>query len=222
MGPLLIIAAVAVLIGGAGYWATQREKQRVLALAALGERMGWTRDPHPPLTILPDPSRFELFTAGWRQQIRNYLAGSRDGRRVAVFDYTYVVGAGRSQQTWRQTVVHVHAPGLALPAFVLRPEHAYHKIGALFGYQDIDLEADARFSDRYLLRGADEGAIRARFVPEVRAFYDRDPRCCTEACGADLFFWRTSKLTAPEEVPALLDDALDLVTRFERGAASPV
>lgn len=218
MGPLLVIAAVAVLIGGAGYWSTRRARHRAVEMREVAQRLGWAAEAHPPLTILPDPSRFELFTAGWRQQIRNYAAGERDGRGVAVFDYRYVTGAGRSQATWRQTVVHVRADALALPAFVLRPEHVHHKVGALFGYQDIDLEADARFSDRYLLRGSDEDAIRARFTDEVRAAYDRDPRLCTEGCGADLFVWRASRLVKPEDVPALIDDALELAARFERGA----
>lgn len=218
MGPLLVIAAVAALIGGVGFWNNKQERWRALEMLAVAQRLGWAAEAHPPLTILPDPSRFELFTAGWRQQIRNYAAGERDGRRVAVFDYTYVMGAGRSRSTWRQTVVHVRSDALALPAFVLRPEHVHHKVGALFGYQDIDLEADERFSDRYLLRGTDEAAIRARFTPEVRAHYDRDPRLCTEGCGVDLFIWRTSRLARPEDVSTLIDDALELTARFERGA----
>jgi hypothetical protein len=219
MGPLLVIAAVAALIGGVGFWTTKQERRRAGEIRGVAQGLGWTVEDHPPLTILPDPSRFELFTAGWRQQIRNYAAGQRDGRRVAVFDYTYVTGAGRSRSTWRQTVVHVRSDALSLPAFALRPEHVHHKVGALFGYQDIDLEADPRFSDRYLLRGGDESAIRGCFVPAVRGHYDRDPRLCTEGCGVDLFVWRTSRLAKPSEILALVDDALALAACFERGAA---
>ncbi|HEX6036642.1 hypothetical protein [Longimicrobium sp.] len=215
MGPLLVIAAVAALIGGAGFWSTTLGRKRAAEMRAVARRLEWPMESHPPLTILPDPSRFELFTAGWQQRIRNYAAGTRDGRRVAVFDYAYGAARGR---TWRQTVVHVHADALALPAFALRPELAHHKVGALFGYQDIDLEADERFSDRYLLRGLDEAAIRGRFIPAVRARYDRDPRLCTEGCGADLFVWRASHLARPADVPALIDDALALAAAFEHGA----
>jgi hypothetical protein len=219
MAPLLVLLACAALIGGAGYWTAQQEKKRALAFRGVAQGLGWALDPHPPLTVLPGPSRFELFTAGWRQQIRNHAAGHRGDRRVAVFDYTYATGTGRSQAVWRQTVVHVHSPRLELPAFVLRPEHVHHKVGALFGYQDIDVADDPVFSERYLLRGADEAAIRARFGEEVRDFYDLHPKSCTEASGADLFFWRTGRFARPEEVPGLVEAALDLADRFERGAA---
>lgn len=219
MGTLLAVAAFAAVFAGGAYWSIQREKKRTQALHALAERLGWTLHPDPPLTVVPGPSRFELFTSGRRQHIRNHASGERDGREVAVFDYSYVTGAGKSQTTWQQTVVHVRAPGLALPAFVLRPEHVAHKIGGMFGYQDIDLENDPAFSGQYLLRGEDEAAIRALFDADVRGFYGRHARSCTEAVGADLFFWRTDRLARPEEVPALMDAALDLAARLGRRAA---
>lgn len=218
MGTLLAVAAFAAVFAGGAYWSIQREKKRTLALSVLAARLGWTLQPDAPLTVVPGPSRFELFTSGRRQHIRNYAGGTRDGRAVAVFDYSYVTGAGKSQTTWQQTVVHVRAPGLALPAFVLRPEHVVHKIGGMFGYQDIDVENDPAFSGQYLLRGEGEAAIRALFDADVRDFYDRHPKSCTEALGADLFFWRTSRLANPEDVPALMDAALDLAARLGRGA----
>ena len=217
----LFIAAIVVTIGGVGYWATQQEKKRALALQALAERLGWTYHPAPFITIIHGPSRFELFTSGRSQEIRNHAAGEMGGRPVSVFDFSYVTGAGKSRTVWRQTVVHVQLPGMELPAFALRPEHALHRIGGLFGYQDIDLEADPDFSRRYLLRGEDEAGIRALFDADVRDFYDRNPKSCTEAAGADLFYWRTGKLVKPEEIDALLESAVDLAGRFARHATLP-
>jgi len=42
---------------------------------------------------------------------------------------------------------------LKLPFFELKPENTFHKIGQVFGYQDIDFEAFPNFSKGYLLRG---------------------------------------------------------------------
>lgn len=218
MGTLLAVAAFAAVFAGGAYWSIQREKKRTLALSILAERLGWTLQLDAPLTVVPGPSRFELFTSGRRQHIRNYAGGTRDGREMAVFDYSYVTGAGKSQTTWQQTVVHVRVPELALPAFVLRPEHVVHKIGGMFGYQDIDVESDPAFSGQYLLRGEDEAAIRALFDADVRDFYGRHPKSCTEAMGADLFFWRTGRLAKPEGVPGLMNAALDLAARVSRHA----
>lgn len=221
MSPILVFIAFAALIGGAGWLAMRQEKKRTLAMTDAARQLGWTLQADAPLHVIPNPARFELFTAGRRQHIGNYAAGERDGRKVAVFDYSYVTGAGKSQTTWRQTVVHVHSPRLDLPPFVLRPEHVFHKIGTLFGYQDIDLENDPVFSGQYLLRGGDEAAVRALFDAGVRDFYDRNAKSCTEAHGSDLFYWRTSRLTRPEDVPALVEMALDLASRLERSAPAP-
>lgn len=216
----LFIAAIAAAIAGAAYFAAQHEKQRTAALQALAERLGWAFHPAPSLTVLPGPSRFELFTEGRGQAVRNHAVGERNGRPVAVFDFSYVTGSGKSRTVWRQTVVHLQLPGAQLPAFVLRPEHVFHKIGGMFGYQDIDVEGDPEFSRLYLVRGADEAAIRALFDTDVRDFYHRHPRACTEAAGADLFFWRTKDRPRPEELERLVDEALDLAGRLARRAAS--
>lgn len=221
MGTFVTVIAVAVVFAGGAFWVTRQEKKRTLALQALAERLGWTFQPHPHLAVVGHPSRWELFTSGRRQQVHNYAAGERDGRQVSVFDYEYVTGAGKSQHVWRQTVVHVRAPGMELPAFVVRPEHVFHKLGGMFGYQDIDVQNDPAFSGRYLLRGADEAAIRALFDPDVRDFYDRNPKSCTEARGGDLFFWRAGKVPRPADVPALIDGAMDLAGRLARRAGAP-
>lgn len=216
---LLTIAAVIFAIGAFNYLTIKQEKKRTLALGALADRLGWRFVHRPEFSIIHHPSRFELFTTGRGQEIRNYAAGERDGRAVAVFDFSYVTGGGRSRAVWRQTLVHVRLPGVELPSFALRPENAMHKIGGLFGYQDIDIAADLSFSERYLLRGPDEPAIRAVFDPVVRDFFHAGPKVCVEAAGTDLYFWRASRMVAPEEVGLLLDTAMDLAGRFARHAA---
>lgn len=218
---ILFIAVVVAAIGGVGYWATQQEKKRTAAMQALAQRLGWAYESAPFITILSGPSRFELFTSGRSQEIRNHVAGERNGRPTSVFDHSYVTGSNKSRAVWRQTVVHVQLPGAELPPFALRPEHAIHKLGGLFGYQDIDVEADPEFSRLYLLRGEDEAAIRALFDADVRDFFHRQPRSCAEAAGADLYFWRTSKIVKPEEIDGLLDQAVDLAGRLARRAALP-
>lgn len=215
-----VAATLAVLIG-LGAYLQRLGRKRTQALQAAAERMGWRFEPRPGLDVVPGPERFELFSQGYGREIRNLWQGERGGRRVSVFDYKFTTGAGKSQATWHQTVAHVHSPALRLPAFVLRPEHIFHKIGGIFGYQDIDLPADPEFSRRYLLRGEDVDAIRGRFGSAILDFYDRNPKSCTEAADADLFFWRTSRrLVPPDDVPALIDAAITLCERFESEAGA--
>lgn len=220
MPALLTIAASLAVLTGIGAYLLHLERKRTQALHTAAERMGWSFAAEADLGVVPGMERLELFTRGRGQKIRNLSRGGRGDRQVTLFDYEYVTGSGRSRRAWRQTVVHVHSPRLRLPRFALRPEHVVHKIGGLFGYRDIDLPSDPEFSRRYLLRGQDEPAIRAVFGPGVLDFYDRNPRCCTEADGSGLFFWRTSRRVAPEDVPAIADLALALADRFEAESGS--
>lgn len=221
MGTLIGVAAFIALLGAAGYWATQQEKKRTLAMRGAAERLGWRFTETADSGIIPGLERFELFSQGRNREIRNFIAGEKDGHPAAVFDYQYVIGGGKSQQTWRQTVFHVHSPRLGFPRFAVRPEHVFHKIGGLFGYQDIDLQGYPEFSGRYLLRGADEPAIRAVFDSGVVEFYEKNPRSCTEAEGPRLFFWRAGKLVNAEEIPSFIDQGMALVSRCASGAAAP-
>jgi hypothetical protein len=217
---LVMLGAFVTALMGVGYVLLRQDEKRAAALRLAAERQGWRFEAKPDGIVIPGSAQRELFTQGRAQKVRNHMVMERDGRQVAVFDYQYTTGAGKSQRTWKQTVAHVHAPGLDLPAFVLRPENVFHKIGGMFGYQDIDLDTDPDFSGRYLLRGVDEAAIRALFTADVRDFYDRHAKSCTEAAGADLFFWRTDRRVAPEDVAGFVDEALVLTDRLQSAAAA--
>lgn len=218
--PVLIIGASLAAVIALGSYLQRLDAKRTAALQMASERLGWRFEAKPEMAVIPNAAQRELFTWGRAQKVRNHMATARDGRLVAVFDYLYTTGGGKNRRTWVQTVAHVHVPGLDLPAFALRPEHVFHRIGGMFGYQDIDLDADPEFSRRYLLRGADEAAIRTVFEAGVLDFYHRNPGSSTEGAGADLFFWRADKRVAPEDVTALVDVALSLADRFQSAAAS--
>ena len=51
--------------------------------------------------------RFTLFSQGRSRQIKNFMYGQAQGVKAAVFDYIYVTGSGKSQQTHYQTVVYL-------------------------------------------------------------------------------------------------------------------
>jgi hypothetical protein len=214
METFLVIVVAIALCGVATYFFQEQQRQRAVALHALAARLGWSFQDAPPLTILPHPERFELFTQGSRREIRNYLSGEIDGGQFAIFDYGYVTGGGNSQSTCKQTVLHVHSPRLDLPLFTLRPENVLHRIGGLAGYQDIDLEGHPRFSREMLLRGRDESSIRSVFEPDVVAFFEAKSNHCAAGAGPDLFFWRAAQIVPDQETAGLLDRGRDLLARF--------
>lgn len=218
---LACAVVICALLGGVIYFPRRWKKQRTLAMHALAERLGWTFEEAPSLDVIDGYERLELFTTGRRQEIRNHLSGRRGGHAVAVFDFSYKTGTGTGtgSRVWKQTVVQLQSRGMWLPAFTLRPERLLDRAGGLFGSRDIDLAADPEFSRRYLLRGPDEPAIRARFDADVRDFCHRNPGSCAEAWGDSLFFWYASECLPLDETEAQVDAAIDLAQRLARRGA---
>lgn len=208
---VLLVAGVLFLKRAQGGWCT-REMQ------ALARRMGWSFHASPSLNAVPDRERFALFTVRMPQRMRGHLSGQVGDAQVAVFDLEHTRGGTDRPQGTEQTVVHVHVPGLDLPAFSLRPETVRHRMGDRIGGDDIDMDSDPRFSHAYLLRGADEEAVREAFSGKVRDFYHRHPDSSTDAQGSDLLFWRRGHVATPQEIPALVQTALDVAAQLGRGS----
>jgi len=219
MGTILLVLAIVAAFGGLFYLAHLQEKKRRLAIQAVAERLGWAFLPDPDPSIIPVFPRLDLFGYGHGRRMRNFVSGTLDGRRVAVFDFIYVTGSGKSRREWYQTVAYVHSPEVDAPGFVLRPENLFHKIGGLFGYQDIDVEAEPRFSEQYLLRGHDEDSIRALISPDVRDFLD-GLEACAEGVGPDLFFWHDGIPVNPDALSARVEQAVRLSSLLAASSAA--
>lgn len=206
---------VAVLIGGGAVVYTRRSQQQRLAdVRAFAERQGWGFREHVDFTSIPDLTRFELFRPGSRRRLANVLTSPPGEPRVVVFDYSYVTSSGKSSQTHRQTVFYATGDALKLPTFSLRPEHFLHRVGAMFGYQDINLERRPVFSEQFLLRGEDETRVRAAFTDTVADFFERRPRVCAAGRGHELLYWRPGRFVPAAELEKLLRDGYDLAARF--------
>ena len=81
------------------------------------------------------------------------MRGSNEGREIAVFDYQYVTGYGKSRKrTVCSTVACLRSDGPPLPGFTLRPEGTWDKISSWFGGADIDFDTHPKFSRSFVLR----------------------------------------------------------------------
>jgi hypothetical protein len=151
-----------------------------------------------------------LFTLGQGVEARNVMQGEIDRMTVSLFDYTYVTGSGKSRTNHHQTVVGLSLPTLALPAFVLKPENIFHKVGSAFGMQDIDLPEAPDFSKRFLLRGAREHAIRAAFNPGVLDFFERHEGMSAEGRGNHLIYYRAGRAQRPADIRGFMRQGCEL------------
>src|SRR5438105_4494701 len=98
------------------------EKKRTEAFAALAQELNFEFSPKGNAKLLSDLGSCHLGSLGHSKQIKNLLKGRAQGLEICIFDYKYVVGSGKSQQTYQQSVFVARAGDMDLPKFTMRPE----------------------------------------------------------------------------------------------------
>jgi hypothetical protein len=213
---ILVFVAIGLLLVGFIALAFRLEQKRREGLARVAEALGFEFLPEGDAALLADLQRFNLLAQGHGKRLDNLLRGVANGLEVCVFDYHYTLRAGKQQQTVSQTVVCFRLARAGLPSFSLRPGNCFHKLGQWFGYQDINFESHPNFSGKYLLRGADEAAIREVFTDDVLGWYEAaGSNLCTEGNGDLLLFHRQGGLIDPKDVRGLLEDGFVVLGLFQ-------
>ncbi len=211
--PEVLVPPIAVLfvalVGGVLYLLHRIEVKRREALRSVAVRMGFRFSEQGDL---PAPVALPIFERGHGRKVHNSLAGETAGRPVVVTDYRYRTGGGKNQQTHLHTIVVFPQGAQGLPDFELGPENVLHRIGQLFGYQDLDFDDDEEFSKRYLLRGEDEMAIRRTFNRAARAFLVQNEGRNVQVRGGTAGLFRGRTRVAPVEIPSYLADALRILS----------
>ncbi len=210
----LLIVFVALGALAVGVMLYYREQKRRDGLRGVATQLGFSFSPEGNPHLLASLGQFHLFSQGRSRKVRNVMCGEIQDIAVSLFDYRYTTSSGRHNRVHDQTVVLFESERLALPFFTLRPEGFFHKMAGALGYGDIDFEGSAAFSDACLLKGADEDRIRGIFVPEVRAFYTRHDRLCTEGEGCRLVHYREGRRVDPEGIESWLQEGLDVLDLF--------
>ena len=134
------------------------------------------------------------------------ICGQTEDIELAIFGYRYTTGGGKHQHTHQQTVISFQSPHLSLPEFELRPESFLHKIGKVFGFEDVNFDSHPLFSKRYLLRGSDEAAIRDVFTSELLEYFEAQDGVSIEASRNGLIYYRAGKRIKPTDVRPFMEE----------------
>ena len=217
--PFLIFGIIVLLLGGVAAISMLGSRKRRTAVAQVAEQLGLSyadgsADLQAELSSLP------LFSRGRSRQIHSIIHGDTEAVAVSVFDYHYTVSSGKNSHTYRQTVVCVRSPGMALPQFELKPQTFLHGIGKLFGYQDIDFPSHPKFSKAFVLRGVHEKAVRKLFTADLLSFCETKLRINVEGRGEYLVFYRASKRVKPEQFRDLMSEGFAVFQQFHAAATA--
>jgi hypothetical protein len=214
---VILLAFVAAAGVGAVIFISHRlQKNRAEAMARIAGELRLVFAPEGDEAVMSEHAALHLFSQGRSKKIRNLLRGTVRDSNVAIFDYRYTVGGGKHQQTHDQTVISLQLQGRSLPAFSMRPEHVWHKLGSMMGYQDIDFDTNPVFSKQYLLRGPDDAAIRSVFTSRVLMFFESEPGLCVEADGRTLIVYRHSVRAKPEVLRESVEKGIQIAGLFQR------
>lgn len=215
--PLAVMSACAAVAAASYAWNSYQERKRREALCGVAVRLGLDFEESDYSLDHSASSRLPLFNHGHSRAYKNIMRGKPDGTSgVILCDYRDTTGWGSNKTTHSQTVAVLNYARGGLPDFELRPENVLHKLGTLFGYQDIDFPESPAFSQGYLLRGKGEEAIRRLFGLNLRQFFEAHPGWSVEGGFDCLAVYLPDKLVAPEAFPAFLDEVRLLLWAFPR------
>ena len=227
-GPRTIVFALAILAAGTivGIWkfgdALSRRRTQALATAAIeiGFTFGgeeWPDRGRAPLL------KTKLFGEGYDHQIKNIMIGSGSGFGISFFDYSFVVGAGKSQHTYAQTVATFSKDDVYLPYFAMRPANLLDKAWDAVAHKNIHFDANPEFARRYVLQGALPEKVQALFTPGLISFgegLDLHEKWHIEGAGNTLVVYRAEKRVAPDQLRNFLDQTTAVATGFFSFAGS--
>jgi hypothetical protein len=182
--PFVVIPVFLAAMVGVWYLVRRAEQKRREALRQMAEQLGLDFEPEADQLLTAELARLHLFRQGHSRRAANLMRGRVGKEEVLLFDYRYVIGSGKNRRTRHQSVAAFSTGPRALPDFELRPENVFHKIGAAFGYQDIDVPDYPSFSSHYLVRGKDEPAVRQLFDGTVIETVESARGSCIEGGGS--------------------------------------
>lgn len=212
----ILIAGFAVLVPLIVVLSVIAERNRTEALRRLATNLDYGFEAKPANLPTPAFEHFPLFNRGHSRRVRNLLHGGRGEQEVFLFDYRFTIGHGKNQHTHHQSVAAFPLRQQTLPEFELRPERIFHKIGAVFGYEDIDFPDDPQFSDAYLLKGRSEYGVRNLFGARLREAVRAAPGISIEGGGPWLIVYRHRQRLSTDRLPAFLEEARWLRAAFVR------
>lgn len=102
-----------------------------------------------------------------------------------------------------------------IPDFTIAKEHLTDRIAERFGAQDIDFKEYPDFSKRYVLKGADETAIRNLFQESIIRFFEKHEGLYMEVAANKVLIHK-NKVLKSEELEYLLQEGIEFTTLIRK------
>jgi len=213
-----VVAGVIVLVIVLAIFGSMAEKKRREAFAQLAARLGLRYRPNKDRELARRFGFLDKLRQGSNRYAYNILEGDYQGHQVLAFDYHYETHSTDSKG--RRQTHHHHFRFFILfhekecPELRIYPEGFFSRLGQMIGFDDIDFES-VEFSKAFCVRSKDKkfayDICHARMMEYLRDHRDLslelEGRCIAVSAG---------KRLKPEEVPARLDQLIEVRSLFPR------
>ncbi len=203
----LVWVTIVVLFVGVVVVSRRRERERTEELRRLAETLGLAFEEKADVAAVRELGDVQLYGRGHSKRVANLMTGRLGEQQLAIFDYRYTVGSGKHQNTSNQTVVILPSAKTSLPDLQLAPENPLYKIAEFLGYQDIDIDSSPEFSRRYIVRGADEAAVRAALYPGATSYFAEHEGWTVEVQSGTVCIYRANRRSKAEDMRAFIEEA---------------
>jgi MFS superfamily sulfate permease-like transporter len=140
---------------------------------------------------------FTFFAGKKVKYLENRLVKEIEGATLEFTDLLVTEGARTSEHRYKTSVLFISHLHDHFPDFSIQKEGFFDKF---FGGVDIDFDDFPAFSNKYLLKGNDEKAIRAFFTEDLIRFFEINTDFLVEAKGDKILIYRDKGLTPPKDV----------------------
>ena len=204
--PGLVVVAI-VAVAGLFSFAIWRRAKRRKALAA------WAASNGLAFQITKDRAfgnRFPAFGClhrGHSRYATNVAKGAWNGRHLLAFDYRYVTGSGKSQQTHRFSAIILQS-GVSLKPLRIRPEGIFDRVTEFLGLDDIDFES-AEFSRSFHVKSQDRRWAYDVLHPRAMEYLLSMPRFSIQFNRHNVMVWRNGRFD-----PETFETAISIAERL--------
>jgi hypothetical protein len=220
---VVAVLAVLALLGAAFWFGQVQKRKRQEAFRALAARLGCR---YTESDVRRVGALFEVYFPTLRQGSNRYaynvVEGTLDGRPFHLFDHHYETHSTNSKG--HRTTHHHHRTFVCLghdadlSRMEVRPEHFFDRVGAFFGFDDVDFESE-EFSRKYHVKAEDRKLAYDVFHPQmIEYFLGLRGFKVTTAGGLALFRYGDGEMSIEDIERTLLgaDGFLDRLPRYLR------
>jgi hypothetical protein len=210
-----VIGGVIVVFIGSSLFGLYASRMRANEMEALARTLGYTFRGTATAADSELVIGCYLGETGSKPTVSNVLEVARTPElKFILFDYAYTNDDTETTTTIHQTIARIQTPLLKLPSFLLFPETVFSKIRGLFEDADVNFLDSPGFSDKYILRGQDEAALRTIFSPAVRQALEPLEHLTIEGADDALFIFRAERRIEPDELVARIEENKRILALF--------